>query len=163
VSMTGGYATVRRGTTNYMAPEVSNLKSRKRFDAKAADIYSLGVTFYLILTGEFPKVHDLEKSVVDRDEDVAYTCGSDREMSLDCEMTDDSLPASNLMHLSKEVRILLYSMLNEDPSKRPDIQQILDNSWCYCPFDEGLLEEAYTEMEYRRRYIQKNLLCKKKR
>ena len=52
---------MKRGTTNYMAPEVSNQKT-KRFDAKAADVYSLGVTFYLLLTGEFPHEHGVEDS-----------------------------------------------------------------------------------------------------
>lgn len=60
VSESQGYTDRRRGTYNYMAPEVANLEKGQEFDAYAADIYSLGVTLYIMLTAEFPRKEHIE-------------------------------------------------------------------------------------------------------
>lgn len=39
------------GTTAYMAPEIVKKQS---YDGFAADIWALGVIFYVLLTGQFP-------------------------------------------------------------------------------------------------------------
>lgn len=44
----------QRGTMVYMAPEVSNHKNKETYDAFAADVYSLGITLFVLLIGEFP-------------------------------------------------------------------------------------------------------------
>lgn len=54
----GGFTNSRRGTANYMSPEVQNLQPGDCYDAFKNDIYSLGVTLYLLLTSEFPYAGD---------------------------------------------------------------------------------------------------------
>lgn len=54
VSDNYGFTNRRRGTIRYMAPEVVALKAGEEFNALAADVYSLGITIFLMLTGEFP-------------------------------------------------------------------------------------------------------------
>ncbi len=44
----------KRGTQNYMAPEVRDLKANKAYDPKKADVYSLGVCLYVLLFKQFP-------------------------------------------------------------------------------------------------------------
>jgi serine/threonine protein kinase len=42
-----------------MAPEVLDKASGTWYDAKKADIYSLGITLFVLLIGEFPNPHEL--------------------------------------------------------------------------------------------------------
>jgi serine/threonine protein kinase len=44
----------QRGTVVYMAPEVANHKNKETYSAFSADVYSLGVTLFVLLVGEFP-------------------------------------------------------------------------------------------------------------
>mmetsp|Transcript_9330 Transcript_9330/g.9001 ORF Transcript_9330/g.9001 Transcript_9330/m.9001 type:complete len:108 (+) Transcript_9330:449-772(+) len=60
----------RRGTLSYMAPEVANLESGQSFMAIPADIYSLGVTIYVMITGEFPSAQMLKQNVSTSDCDA---------------------------------------------------------------------------------------------
>eukprot|EP00344_Euplotes_crassus_P008061 CAMPEP_0196999362 /NCGR_PEP_ID=MMETSP1380-20130617/4571_1 /TAXON_ID=5936 /ORGANISM="Euplotes crassus, Strain CT5" /LENGTH=149 /DNA_ID=CAMNT_0042416273 /DNA_START=323 /DNA_END=772 /DNA_ORIENTATION=- len=49
-----GYASSRCGTKQYIAPEILKKSSDDQFNAFKADAYSLGVTLYVMLTGNFP-------------------------------------------------------------------------------------------------------------
>lgn len=46
------YLYCRCGTPGYVAPEVINLKDMKAHYSSVCDIYSLGLVFYLLLTGK---------------------------------------------------------------------------------------------------------------
>lgn len=141
-----GFIKNRRGTALYMAPEVSSLKPKAKFKGKAADIYSLGVTIYLLLTGEFPNTQDKEGTNV--------TCGSDPSDTFDWEMADDSKKLNDkYSELSEDVKLLLQNMLHPDPSERPTVSQILSYPWLWRPISESLISEAFDEMAYRKKYI----------
>jgi serine/threonine protein kinase len=45
----------KRGTPNYMAPEVKNHTGSESFDPQKADVYSLGICLYILLFKSFPK------------------------------------------------------------------------------------------------------------
>lgn len=62
VSQTHGITDSRRGTASYMAPEVSNLLPTETYDAFKADIYSLGISLYVLLLGEFPVKEEIDDS-----------------------------------------------------------------------------------------------------
>lgn len=136
----------RRGTALYMAPEVSSLKSKEKFNGKAADIYSLGVTIYLLLTGEFPNMQEMENSV--------NTWATDPSDSSDCEMSEDVKgKPDKYSKLSDPVKQLLQSMLNSDPAQRPTIDEIWCFDWLCYPVCPALINEAFQEMSYRKKYI----------
>ena len=88
------------GSIDYLAPEIIDGKNYS-FEA---DIWSLGVTFYELMTfekpfkGNFPAVF--------------------------LKITKDEVEPIN-DYYSKEFRNLIYSMLNKDPSKRPTAKEIL--------------------------------------
>jgi serine/threonine protein kinase len=42
-----------------MAPEVYNLKLNEFFDAMAADVYSIGISIFRLLTGGFPDLREI--------------------------------------------------------------------------------------------------------
>mmetsp|Transcript_15970 Transcript_15970/g.15692 ORF Transcript_15970/g.15692 Transcript_15970/m.15692 type:complete len:132 (+) Transcript_15970:492-887(+) len=128
-----------------MAPEVAALKSKQEFDARSADIYSLGVTIYLLLTGEFPDAEEVQNSFI--------TCASERRETLDTEMEENYKMKDAFSTLSEEVKLLIQNMLHPDASKRPNINHVLEYSWLTRPFSSDILEEVYNEMNYRKKYI----------
>ncbi len=140
-----GFTRVRRGTLLYMAPEVAALKSKQEFDARSADIYSLGVTIYLLLTGEFPDTQEMKNN--------SLTCASERRDTLDTEMEENYKMKDAFSTLSEEVKLLIQSMLNPDPKKRPNISEVLEYSWLTKPFSSDILEDVFNEMNYRKQYI----------
>lgn len=91
------------GSLNFMAPEIF-LKTP--YDPYKADIWALGITFYFMITGNFPFLSDYYHNVdfAIKHQDVIFPFG-----------------------LSNKIMTLIKQMLNKDPSKRPTIDQILQN------------------------------------
>jgi len=137
----------RRGTLMYMAPEVYNLKEGEEYLPMPADIYSLGITIYVLLTGEFPTPKQVKS---------LYTCDSDIKTSCDMEFETDEKLKSKWDFLSKEVKILIQSMINPNPNLRPNISQVLGNSWINREFDGNIIEDVYWEMNSRQEFIVNN-------
>ncbi|KAH7439274.1 hypothetical protein KP509_04G053300 [Ceratopteris richardii] len=99
------------GTPAYIAPEVL---SRKEYDGKIADVWSCGVTLYVMLVGAYP-FEDPEdpknfKNTIDRIMNVRY-----------------SFPDN--VHISEECNDLLSSIFVTDPAKRITIAGIKDHPW----------------------------------
>ncbi|KAG5284018.1 hypothetical protein AALO_G00022040 [Alosa alosa] len=95
------------GSPAYAAPE---LLSRKKYGPKV-DVWSIGVNMYAMLTGTLPftvepfSLRALHQKMVDR------------EMN--------PLPTN----LSSAAGNLLKSLLEPDPAKRPNIHQVMSDSW----------------------------------
>jgi len=56
-----GLTRKKRGTQNYMAPEVRDLNTsdpKSYFNAYKADVYSLGVCLFILLFKQFPVLKD---------------------------------------------------------------------------------------------------------
>ena len=128
-----------------MAPEVANLKPKQKFNAMAADIYSLGVTIFVLLTGEFPTPLEIRNNL--------STCISERRTACDSELEANKKINSGFDDMSEEVSILIQSMLNPDPSKRPTIQQVLEYSWLSRDFSPDIISDVYQDMTDRKEYI----------
>jgi len=85
-----------RGTAQYMAPEAMN-GIHTAYCPFAADIYSLGVFLYVILTGFFPQFHSVSG-------DLIFPEG---------------------FCISAECEDFLLEVLNPNPTARPTIKQLL--------------------------------------
>ncbi|CAI7786047.1 unnamed protein product [Closterium sp. NIES-53] len=94
------------GSTAYKAPEVS----QDSYHGTPADVYSLGVVLYALLTSTFPN-SDASKGTVTR--------GNPQDF-IDNELT---------VHLSSGVKQLIAAMLAVDPAKRPTCSQVLEHPW----------------------------------
>lgn len=121
VTSSNGLTNKRRGTILYMAPEVVDLQQNEEFNALAADIYSLGITIFVLLTGEFPTPQEI-RNISSIDE-------SDKRTSCSMEVDSEQSIGDDWNQFSKEVKLLLKSMLNPDPQKRPTIFEILSTPW----------------------------------
>ncbi|XP_031107208.1 serine/threonine-protein kinase SAPK2-like [Ipomoea triloba] len=107
------------GTPAYIAPEVF---SRKEYDGKVADVWSCGVTLYVMLVGAYP-FEDPEdprnfKKTITRILSVQY-----------------SIPY--YVRISKECKHLLSQIFVADPDKRISIEEIKKHPW----FLKNLTEE----------------------
>ena len=88
-----------RGTRRYAAPEVF---TSDEFNPFSADIFSLGVIMHALLTGFFPA-----------------TQPGNAELNLEVAKSK----------MDKDVFNLMCSMLMHDPSRRPTIEEVLENKW----------------------------------
>lgn len=110
-----GMTTRRKGTKGYMAPEVSDFYEITPFNAKKADVYSLGVVLYVMLCGSIPYLGKEETTwSTDLEEDLT---GIDSDY-------EDVSKSQTYSHISKQTQKLIEAMLSDDPEVRPNIDEI---------------------------------------
>ena len=97
------------GTPRYAAPETGE----ESYDAKAADVWSCGVTLYVMLLAEFPWGA------------ASMECPIYRSYIL-----KDELNFKWPEKLSSHLQQLLQGMLHPDPIKRWTVEQVLSCAWC---------------------------------
>jgi serine/threonine protein kinase len=97
----GEKVTDRSGTPAYLAPEVH---AGKEYDPVAAEIWSLGVCLFVMLTGYLP-----------------FTANDARSLKNMILAGSFIVPS----RLSMEASALIHSMLDEDPRRRPALREIL--------------------------------------
>jgi len=146
-----GKTNKRRGTTNYMAPEVKNQKqdttdgSRKvkTYDPFRADVYSLGVCLFILLFKSYPKL----KSSTEASPDSVKT-PTEFPTFLDSLTLPNPFTISDSKWESKsvEARRLVVRMLQEDPSKRPTIGEVYDSDWLL-QYTPGVENHVFKEMD----------------
>jgi serine/threonine protein kinase len=139
-----GFTNKRRGTPQYMAPEIKNKKGDEMIDATIADVYSLGVCLHLLLTGEFPCEDSFESNL----------------SSLETESSGDpTVPESNkrvkarMQYLSEEARDLLEEMLEENAFFRLSIDEVLQHPWLKDASFDGIHSVVYEEMSNRLDFV----------
>ncbi|KAK4720958.1 hypothetical protein R3W88_011191 [Solanum pinnatisectum] len=99
------------GTPAYIAPEVL---SRKEYDGKIADVWSCGVTLYVMLVGAYP--------FEDPDDPRNFKKTITRILSVQY-----SIPY--YVRVSKECNHLLSRIFVADPEKRITIEEIKKHTW----------------------------------
>ncbi|KAL5753391.1 hypothetical protein ACOSP7_023570 [Xanthoceras sorbifolium] len=121
------------GTPAYIAPEVL---SRKEYDGKIADVWSCGVTLYVMLVGAYP-FEDPEdprnfRKTIQRILTVQY-----------------SIP--DYVRVSMECRLLLSRIFVANPEKRITIPEIKKHSWFLksLPIDLEYMEEDDDQVQKR--------------
>lgn len=96
----------KAGTSFYCAPEV---KSGKPYKADKADIWSLGITLHVMMTGFWPYLGQTEKEVL----------SNAKKGKVD--LADQ--------HLSPDLVEFMMEMLKINPDDRPDIPTLLKHKW----------------------------------
>ncbi|KAJ4714485.1 Protein kinase [Melia azedarach] len=99
------------GTPAYIAPEVL---SRKEYDGKIADVWSCGVTLYVMLVGAYP--------FEDPDDPRNFRKTIQRILSVHYSIPD-------YVRVSMECRHLLSRIFVADPEKRITIPEIKQHPW----------------------------------
>jgi serine/threonine protein kinase len=105
-----------------------------------ADVYTLGVTLFLLLTGEFPT-----RQLID--EDWWSTSTTDDATEKDIPL--DIYIKSKWYDFSDDLKELLQKMLSSYPSERPTIDEVIKSPWLSMPFNEELPYMVYEEMSAR--------------
>lgn len=95
------------GTPCFTAPECT-IVEKEGYHPKPTDIWSVGVCIYTFITGIVPFYGDCELQIQI----------NTRQKELECPET-----------FSAELKDLLTSVLNKDPSKRPTAIQLLQHPW----------------------------------
>ncbi|GMN27003.1 hypothetical protein TIFTF001_001505 [Ficus carica] len=99
------------GTPAYIAPEVL---SRREYDGKLADVWSCGVTLYVMLVGAYP--------FEDQDDPKNFRKTIQRIMAVQYKIPD-------YVHISQDCRHLLSRIFVASPSRRISIKEIKNHPW----------------------------------
>ncbi|EXB64086.1 Serine/threonine-protein kinase SRK2A [Morus notabilis] len=99
------------GTPAYIAPEVL---SRREYDGKLADVWSCGVTLYVMLVGAYP--------FEDQDDPKNFRKTIQRIMAVQYKIPD-------YVHISQDCRHLLSRLFLASPSRRISIKEIKNHPW----------------------------------
>ncbi|KAJ9158922.1 hypothetical protein P3X46_024465 [Hevea brasiliensis] len=119
------------GTPAYIAPEVL---SRREYDGKMADVWSCGVTLYVMLVGAYP--------FEDQEDPKNFRKTINRIMAVQYKIPD-------YVHISQDCRHLLSRIFVANPSRRITIKEIKSHPWFLTNLPRELTEAAQA-MYYRR-------------
>ncbi|KAF3534544.1 hypothetical protein DY000_02036252, partial [Brassica cretica] len=107
------------GTPAYVAPEVL---SRKEYNGKIADVWSCGVTLYVMLVGAYPF----------EDPDDPRNIRKTIQVLLKIIITERFIPLYTIpdyVRISSECKHLLSRIFVADPDKRITVPEIEEHSW----------------------------------
>ncbi|XP_030955240.1 serine/threonine-protein kinase SRK2A-like isoform X2 [Quercus lobata] len=112
------------GTPAYIAPEVL---SRREYDGKLADVWSCGVTLYVMLVGAYP--------FEDPADPKNFRKTINRIMAVQYKIPD-------YVHISQECKHLLSRIFVASPSRRITIKEIKSHPWFLKNLPRELTEPA---------------------
>ncbi|XP_023897054.1 serine/threonine-protein kinase SRK2A isoform X2 [Quercus suber] len=112
------------GTPAYIAPEVL---SRREYDGKLADVWSCGVTLYVMLVGAYP--------FEDPQDPKNFRKTINRIMAVQYKIPD-------YVHISQECKHLLSRIFVASPSRRITIKDIKSHPWFLKNLPRELTEPA---------------------
>ncbi|XP_024979164.1 serine/threonine-protein kinase SRK2A-like [Cynara cardunculus var. scolymus] len=112
------------GTPAYIAPEVL---SRREYDGKTADVWSCGVTLYVMLVGAYP--------FEDQEDPKNFRKTIQRIMSVQYKIPD-------YVHISQDCRHLLSRIFVANASRRITLKEIKSHPWFLKNLPRELTEAA---------------------
>ncbi|KAG5029869.1 hypothetical protein JHK87_013383 [Glycine soja] len=112
------------GTPAYIAPEVL---SRREYDGKLADVWSCGVTLYVMLVGAYP--------FEDQDDPRNFRKTIQRIMAVQYKIPD-------YVHISQDCRHLLSCIFVANPLRRISLKEIKNHPWFLKNLPRELTESA---------------------
>ncbi|OIV98120.1 hypothetical protein TanjilG_25985 [Lupinus angustifolius] len=112
------------GTPAYIAPEVL---SRREYDGKLADVWSCGVTLYVMLVGAYP--------FEDQDDPRNFRKTIQRIMAVQYKIPD-------YVHISQDCKHLLSRIFVANPLRRITLKEIKNHPWFLKNLPRELTESA---------------------
>ena len=108
------------GTPMYMAPEILLSSKTKGYEGFPVDIWSAGISLYIMLSGTLPfNLKNNESSSID----------SSNNNNIELQYSIIKKEPKKIEKISDEARDLLKGLLNKNPHKRLTIDQILNHPW----------------------------------
>jgi serine/threonine protein kinase len=108
------------GTPMYMAPEILLSSKTKGYEGFPVDIWSSGISLYIMLSGTLPfNLKNNESSDMSEE--------SNNNIELQYSIINKE--PKKIEKISDEARDLLKGLLNKNPRKRLTIEQILNHPW----------------------------------
>ena len=122
------------GTPMYMAPEIVLANENNGYKGFPVDIWSSGITLYIMLSGNLPfSLRNKNKK-----EDILLSSAKDKN-NVYLENQIINVNPKKIEYISKEAQDLLEKILNKDPEKRLTCLEILNHPW---------LKQNSTHIEY---------------
>ncbi|XP_044488568.1 serine/threonine-protein kinase SRK2E isoform X1 [Mangifera indica] len=128
------------GTPAYIAPEVL---LKKEYDGKIADVWSCGVTLYVMLVGAYPFEDPEEPKNFRKTIHVNHSVLATIERILNVQY---SIP--DYVHISPECRHLISRIFVADPAKRITIPEIRNHEWFLKNLPADLMVENTTNNQF---------------
>ena len=112
------------GTPMYMAPEIILANDDNGYKGFPVDIWSSGITLYIMLSGSLPFI----KNKNNNKEDMALNSIKDKN-NIFLQNQIVNVKPKEIENISIEAKNLLKGLLNKNPSKRLTCSQILNHPW----------------------------------
>ena len=128
------------GTLMYMAPEILLSTKEKGYEGFPVDIWSSGISLYIMLSGTLPFNYKNKKNGDEEEENEDNEDEEDSISDKSKKNDDDNFELQYsivykepkyIEKISDEARDLLKGLLNKDPKKRLTCDQILNHPWLY--------------------------------
>ena len=108
------------GTPMYMAPEILLSSKNKGYEGYPVDIWSSGISLYIMLSGTLPfNLKNNESSEM----------SEDSNNNIELQQSIINKEPKKIDKISDEAKDLLKGLLNKNPHKRLTIEQILNHPW----------------------------------
>ena len=108
------------GTPMYMAPEILLSSKNKGYEGFPVDIWSSGISLYIMLSGTLPfNLKNNDSSSIDEE----------NNNNIELQYSIINKEPKKIEKISDEARDLLKGLLNKNPNKRLNIEQILNHPW----------------------------------
>jgi non-specific serine/threonine protein kinase len=108
------------GTPMYMAPEILLSSKLKGYEGFPVDIWSSGISLYIMLSGTLPfNLKNNDSSSMDEE----------NNNNIELQYSIINKEPKKIEKISDEARDLLRGLLNKNPQKRFTIEQILNHPW----------------------------------
>ena len=111
------------GTPMYMAPEILLSSKTKGYEGYPVDIWSSGISLYIMLSGTLPFNLKNNESSEMSDESNSNSNNIELQYSI------INKEPKKVEKISDEARDLLKGLLNKNPKRRLTIEQILNHPW----------------------------------
>jgi serine/threonine protein kinase len=146
VKETWGFTGHKRGTYIYMPPEIADLSEGEEYDAYAADMYSLGVTLFIMLTGKIPK----KKASVGK----TLSFDSNKSIQTIASEADDESNSIWRSDISEDIKFIIESLTDSADEMRLTPEEMFKDSWLAKPFSSSIKDIVFKEMSTRKKFMQ---------